>query len=154
MAQFIAQSESVEQISEALNVIKEWNPNWNPPFFLSDFSDAEFSALKEVFPNTTVYGCDFHREQAWTRWVQDRKNCLDRSDADTLLELLRACAWAEPGPNEASIDVHYQQAVSVLKGSAVWKKNKLVQNWLSSNWLIYPEVSEDHAIHRHRKGKG
>ena len=66
VAQFIVQSESVECISEALNILKEWNSNWNPPFFLCDFSDAKFSALKQAFPSTTVYGCDFHREQAWT----------------------------------------------------------------------------------------
>ena len=64
VAQFIMQSESMECISEALNVLKELNSNWNPPFFLCDFSDAEFSALKQAFPSTTVYGCDFHREQA------------------------------------------------------------------------------------------
>ena len=83
-------------VFEALNVLKEWNSNWNPPFFLCDFSDAEFSALKQAFPSTTVYGCDFHREQAWTRWIQDRKNDLERSDANCLLELLRACVWAPP----------------------------------------------------------
>ena len=132
VAQFIVQSESVECISEALNVLKEWNSNWNPPFFLCDFSDAEFSALKQAFPSTTVYGCDFHREQAWTRWVQDRKNALERSDADCLLELLRACAWAPPGSDESTVGVNYQKAVSVLKESAVWKKNVHVQNWLTS----------------------
>ena len=106
-----------------MNVLKEWNSNWNPPFFLCDYSDAEFSALKQAFPSTIVYGCDFHREQAWTQWVQDRKNALERSDADCLLELLRACAWAPPGSGDSAVDVNYQKAVSVLKESAVWKKN-------------------------------
>ena len=64
VAQFIAQSETMGCISEALNVLKEWNSNWNPPFFLCDFSDAELLALKQAFPCTTVYGRDFHREQA------------------------------------------------------------------------------------------
>ena len=54
--------------TEALDVLKQWNPNWKPPFFLSDFSHAEFADLKGAFPDTTVYECDFHREQAW---VQD-----------------------------------------------------------------------------------
>ena len=25
---------------------------------------SEFLALKHAFPSTTIYGCDFHREQA------------------------------------------------------------------------------------------
>ena len=116
VAQFIVQSEC---ISEALNVLKELNSNWNPPFFLCDFSDAEFSALKQAFPSTTVYGCDFYREQAWTQWVQDMKNALERSDADCLLELLRACAWAPPGSGDSTVDVNYQKAVFVLKKSSL-----------------------------------
>ena len=132
VALFIVQSESAECIAEALNVLREWNCNWNPTFFLSDFSEAEFTALKQSFPSTTVYGCDFHREQAWTRWVQDRKNGLDRSDADCLLDLLRACAWAPPGTDDSVLEVNYLKAVSVLKESAVWKTNVHVQNWLTA----------------------
>lgn len=139
VAQFIVQSECTEQIAEALTILKEWNPEWNPPFFLSDFSDAEISAITEIFPCTKVYGCDFHREQAWTRWVQDKKNSLDRDAADSLLGLLRACAWAQPG--EIQLDSNYQQAVSVLKASAVWKNNEHVRSYLNSQWLLHPEVS-------------
>ena len=139
VAQFIVQSESMECISEALNVLKELNSNWNPPFFLCDFSDAEFSALKQAFLSTTVYGCDFHRDfhrkQAWTRWVQDRKNALERSDADCLLELLRACAWAPPGSGDSAVDVNYQKAVSVLRSQLCGRRMLHVQNWLTSNWL-------------------
>jgi len=94
--------------------------------FLSNFLDAEFSALISAFPNTVVYGCDFHREQAWTRWVQDRKNRLERIDADLLLELLRACAWVQPGTDQSNLDVNYKNAVSVLKQSAVWASNQHV----------------------------
>ena len=31
----------------------------------------------------------------------ESKNGLDRSEADSLLHLLRACAWAPPGTNDA-----------------------------------------------------
>ena len=88
-----------------------------PTFFLSDFSDAKFSALKQVFPATTVYGCDFHRERAWTRWVQDRKNALDSTDASHLLDLIRACAWAPPGTDDMDLDANYQKVVSIYSGN-------------------------------------
>ena len=146
VAQFIVQSESVECISEALAVLKEWNSNWTPPYFLCDFSDAEFSALQQAFPSTIVYGCDFHREQAWTRWTQDRKNALDRKDADCLLDLLRACAWAPPGTGNSSVDTNYLQAVNLLKQSAVWKNNIHVQNWLTPKWLSHPQVCDYYLI--------
>ena len=87
-----------------------------------------------------MYGCDFHREQAWTRWVQDRKNALNSNDASHLLELLRACAWAPPGTHDVDLDCNYRKAVLVLKESTVWKKNPHVQSWLNSTWLSNPQV--------------
>jgi len=33
VADFMAQSESKENISEALSMLLSWNSNWNPPFF-------------------------------------------------------------------------------------------------------------------------
>ena len=67
-------------------------------------------------------------------------NALERSDADCLLGLLRACAWAPPGSDDSAVGVNYQKAVSAVKESAVWKKNVHVQNWLTSNWLNHPRV--------------
>ena len=58
---------------------------------------AEISALECCFPDTIVYLCDFHHEQAWERWVKDGKHGLTSEEADQLLAELRACAWAPPG---------------------------------------------------------
>ena len=35
-----------------------------------DYSDAELGAIEQVFPHCKVFLCDFHREQAWERWVK------------------------------------------------------------------------------------
>ena len=44
---------------------KEWNSNWNPPFFFCDFSDAEFSEVQQsyVLPNL--------KATEWYRWYND-----------------------------------------------------------------------------------
>ena len=68
VAEFIVQSESADNIEEALQKLKSWNPDWNPRFFMSDYSEAELAAVQHVFPSTKVYLCDFHCEQAWVRW--------------------------------------------------------------------------------------
>ena len=70
VGEFITQSETAEQIAEALTVLKSWNPSWNPPYFMVDYSDAELGAIEQVFPHCKVFLCDFHREQAWERWVK------------------------------------------------------------------------------------
>ena len=57
VAHFVVQSETTEQILEALNMLKGWNPEWKPPFFLCDYSEAEISAIERAFPGITVYMC-------------------------------------------------------------------------------------------------
>ena len=89
VAEFITQSESVEQISEARQTLKTWNPKWAPKYFKTDFSEAEIGALERSLPGTVVYLCDFHREQARERWVKDRKHQLSSEDGEILLDLLR-----------------------------------------------------------------
>ena len=64
VSEFILESESTENISEAMQILHSWNPEWNPKFWMCDYSEAEISALECCFPDTTIYLCDFHREQA------------------------------------------------------------------------------------------
>ncbi|KAI8503705.1 hypothetical protein Bbelb_186760 [Branchiostoma belcheri] len=46
---FIVQEESIAAIREALQVLKDFNPNWHPSHFMVDFSTAEIAALEEEF---------------------------------------------------------------------------------------------------------
>ncbi len=139
MAEFIIQSETTKHILEALTILKAWNPTWHPQYFMCDYSEAELIALETAFSGVTVYLCDFHREQAWTRWVKDHKHGLSTSEADTVLTLLRACAWAQPGEDE-DIAALYKLAVNDLKQSHVWKNHLMVRQWLSTKWLNIPKV--------------
>ena len=55
VAEFIIQSETIDNIFEALSVLKLWNPDWEPKLFLTDYSDAEIGAINKLFPMTQVY---------------------------------------------------------------------------------------------------
>ena len=142
VAEFVVQTETTQQILEALQILRTWNPKWNPPFFLCDYSEAEISALEQAFPGIMVYLCDFHREQAWTRWVRNRKNGLGGEESERLLELLRNCAWAPEGTQENQLprDALYKQAVDLLKQSPVWQQHENVRSWLTTTWLCIPQV--------------
>jgi hypothetical protein len=35
---------------EGLKVLSNWNPNWKPACFMTDFSEAEINAIEEIFP--------------------------------------------------------------------------------------------------------
>lgn len=142
VAHFVVQSETTEQILEALNILKGWNTQWIPQFFLCDYSEAEISAIERAFPLITVYICDFHREQAWTRWTKDHKNGLSKQEQEDLLASLRTCAWAPSAETSTGLpqDSYYQQALDTLKKSPVWQNNPNVQRWLNTAWLCIPQV--------------
>ena len=44
VAEFVIQHEKSEDIAEVLQFIKQWNPQWSPKFFMSDYSEAEITA--------------------------------------------------------------------------------------------------------------
>ena len=46
---FVIERETRQAITEALDVLREWNLQWSPRFFMTDFSDPEIKAIKEVF---------------------------------------------------------------------------------------------------------
>lgn len=143
VAEFVVESEDASSIQEAIEVLKSWNPKWNPNFFMTDYSEAEMLAIESSFPGIQIYICDFHREQAWERWVKDHHHNLDQFQAEQLLDLLRNCARASsPSPDEnLPIDHYYQRALSNLEKSAIWTENKQVQHWITSTWLPVAKVS-------------
>ena len=95
-----------------------------------------------LFPQTQFYLCDFHREQAWERWVKNRKHGLSEIQATTLLDLLRDCANAPVNStvqNEPS-DYLFKKALKCITSSDIWNNNKEVQQWLSTMWLSCPKL--------------
>ena len=70
VAEFIVEQTGTS-IAEALHIIAGWNNEWKPPCFMVDYSEAELNAILSVFPSADVYLCEFHREQAWTRWIRN-----------------------------------------------------------------------------------
>ena len=103
---------------------------------MTDYSEAEIEAIQGTFPVCKVYLCDFHREQAWERWVKDKKHGLSSDDVDTLLDLLRDVAQSPSSvDDDKPLDHHYHQNVINLMESTIWKDNSSVQEWLQGKWL-------------------
>eukprot|EP00118_Oscarella_pearsei_P023912 m.292999 g.292999 ORF g.292999 m.292999 type:complete len:313 (+) comp40735_c0_seq11:897-1835(+) len=140
VADFVVQSEAAENIQEALEVLKAWNPSWMPPTFMSDYSDAQITALKSVFPDVRVYLCDFHREQAWVRWVRDRKHGLNAIQGEELLTMLRNLAQAlHVVTPYTTLTTTTKKRKNKLQKSQLWLKTE-VQRWLTNKWLPVPQM--------------
>ena len=81
-------TESVETVTEALHILKRWNPEWNPKSAMTDFSEIEIESIESVFPGVFVLICDFHREQAWERWVKKSDHKVSFQDQKDPLAML------------------------------------------------------------------
>lgn len=46
---FVTHNETTESISEALGVLREWNPGWNPEYFFTDHCEQEINAIEDTF---------------------------------------------------------------------------------------------------------
>ena len=70
--------------------------------------------------------CDFHREQAWERWVKECSHDLTNNDAEILLDLLWNRANASPNRNasEGPVDHFFQLELKHLKESNVRMASK------------------------------
>ena len=76
------------------------------------------------------YICDFHREQAWNRWVVSNENGLAKDEQNTLKRLLRGVA-------NALTQTDFNSAVEALQSSTVYQKGN-VQKYIKSTW--WPEI--------------
>ncbi|KAH8033974.1 hypothetical protein HPB51_018443 [Rhipicephalus microplus] len=95
-----------------------------------DYSQAEISALSVAFPKSRPVLCDFHREQAWHRWLS-KKN--EVQDVDDIKKMLRQVAAST---NEGDLT----KTIEFLKESQQWKRNEKLQAYLSSKWLSVKEM--------------
>lgn len=73
VAEFMIESETTENIKEAIDILKTWNPSWSPSYFMMDYSEQEYQAIHLAFPDSSKYLCKFHVEQAWVRWTRQSK---------------------------------------------------------------------------------
>ena len=47
---FVTEGETVCSIKEALEVVREWNPDWSPHLFMTDNCSQEIQAIENLFP--------------------------------------------------------------------------------------------------------
>ena len=72
--------------------------------------------------------CDFHREQAWERWVKKKDHGVSHlmgKDGDVLPKLRRIARKPED----------YAREVLNLKSTDEWKTNQSLSRWFSNTWL-------------------
>ena len=85
-------------------------------------------------PGCLVYICDFHREQAWVRWINNSKNGINKDKKDNLLNSLRNLA-------RTSTEGDFNLALRDLQDSELWRTNTRLQKWMNTTWLPERQAS-------------
>lgn len=113
--------ENESLLAEGLKIIKEWNPDWSPLYTMTDKSSVELGAIGKVHPTAIRLLCDFHRSQAWERWVNKNSNGVLPQDRATVLDYLKDLAYAKTGTRYESFKACNQ--AFVYTGSLDPRKN-------------------------------
>lgn len=134
VATFALQNEDTDSIAEALEKIKEHISEHGIDIknFMVDFSTAEINALHTVFPDATVYLCDFHRKQAWLRWLRTKDNGV----ADHKASLLH---YMDCVADSYTLE-QYEKNLQKLRSLSVWKREKKLRDYFEKKWLPYRKV--------------
>ena len=95
-----------------------------------DFDAAEILSLELLFEGIQIFLCDFHREQAWTRWVNKKDNGVYHI-ADDVKSRLRRIAVS----NNFS---ECEQAILDLRSWDFFKSSPKLKLYFENTW--YPEI--------------
>ena len=124
-AVIVLQEESTEMIAKALNTMKMWNPEVLPNYAFVDFDEREIVLLESTYPNIEVYLCDFHREQAWNRWVNKAKNGVANIAGQVKVYLRRI----------AHLITHSDAQLKVKNLMNADFYHGRLKNWFTRTWL-------------------
>ena len=128
VAEFMCQHEDEISISEALGILRRWNQDWSPKYFMVDFSAAEIGAIETCFPGVVAYICDFHRQQAIQRWARAAKNGLDQYEREFLQSAMTRIG-------RAPTETQYNDELSKLRQSTLYKTKENVRDYVEKTWI-------------------
>nr|XP_047142913.1 uncharacterized protein LOC124817146 [Hydra vulgaris] len=141
VAIFVCENETTEAITKALTCIKQWKPK----FVLTDYSNEEINSIEYVFSGCSVLICDFHREQAWERWLSKTNNgCCTVKNA-VKLQLRQI--------DNAKTEEICKDAVNAFKETEEWKNYPKLREYLNNTWLCNQKISLNRwvsAFRQHR----
>jgi hypothetical protein len=130
---FMTRHEKKDNIVEALQIFRGWNPDVVPMYGLVDYAWEEILALEEVWEGMRVFLCSFHREQAWTRWT---KKSVSKEATSELLKGFRAIAHACDKLELEAAENRLKASEHCTIDSPAWKYFE--QHWMSEihRWCL------------------
>ena len=83
-----------------------------------------------------IYLCDFHRRQAWARWLRTKDHGV--SDyAEEIVGILQHIALADTFEK-------MEIAIANLRSSSHYLANSKFRHWIETRWIMCKEVAFSH----------
>jgi len=112
-------------------LIKEYIPNFNPNIITIDFEAVTIQAIKDVFPNTQISGCNYHFNQSLWRKVQNIGLVDEYRDNEDIRLNIRMCSALALIPLQ-DIDEGW---LIIMESSPNNEKLKLFHDYVVEQWL-------------------
>lgn len=96
----LMESRTAQAYRDLLTFLRNFAPNLNPDYIMSDFELAELQSLNEVFPRARLSGCLWHYTRAVVRNVRSFglfELVRDSENARRIVRLCLAIPLAPPG---------------------------------------------------------
>ncbi|KAF0759758.1 MULE domain-containing protein [Aphis craccivora] len=119
-------------------LIKEHIPNFNPDIITIDFEAATIQAIKDVFSNTQISGCNYHFNQSLWRKVQNIGLVDEYRDNDEIRINIRMCSALALIPLQ-DIDEGW---LIIMENSPDNEKLKLFHDYFVEQWLENTIISK------------
>lgn len=87
-----------------LNYLKHEHEKWNPDIFMIDDAGEEIKAVKESFPDSSVFLCHFHVLRSWRRKLNYKKDVSHKLIIwNDLWRLIKTEGWDDSEAQEQII---------------------------------------------------
>lgn len=132
---------------EGLKMLKDWNPCWNPKYFLVDCSQVIYDAVSTVFPDSNYFLNPTSCESKWQDVTSSPTNDLVEH-SEEVLSYLKNMQYAL---TEDALNI----AAAYLEASEIWQNSEKLRTWFLTSWLpvakmwVYGYRPEDLLITHH-----
>ena len=137
-------------------IIPQYENEWSPRYTMTDKSSVDLGAIGKAHPNAIRLLCDFHRSQAWERWVNKNTNDVLPQNRSIVLSYLKDLAYAVTGTvyiytykchmyrHTSSFahvhasyitDKHFENVLKLIKIQTWFTNNQKLQTYLETEWL-------------------
>jgi|GEM_PF-5268288 len=115
IAFLISEFKQTSTLKEWFNFLKYEHREWNPDIFMVDDTGEEIKAVKECFPNSSVFLCHFHVLRSWRKKLGHKRG----TDINPCKEIIWNDLWRLMKTEEWDDTVAQEQ---IIKTIDKWRK--------------------------------